>query len=355
MSRALTPGGPGLTAGEAARPAPADPHPRLPAPICPECRAGLRSCGGGSFACPTCARAYPAVAGVPDLRRESDRYLSLAAEREKAVRLAAVAAVPGADVARVAGAYYALTDDVVDHRRHRFLRHIAGAVARGEAMTGALPRRGLTLEVGCGTGGLLVAAARQGRAVVGVDVASRWLVVARRRLDDHGLPVPILAADAGRLPWPDATFDAVAADSLLEHLDDPAAALREWRRVVRPGGTLVVWSPNRYALTTDPHLGLWGVGWLPRRLVPRYLRWRGRTEWPPRSLSAWEAAGLARRSGWDRVTVTAPEIPAAWARSRPAWEQPGIRAYSAARSAPGARRLLCALGPLWELRAGEGG
>ena len=82
-----------------------------------------------------------------------------------------------------------MTDDVLDPRRDRFLRHIAGAEARGEALVDRLPRGGRILEVGCGSGGLLAAAARSGRSMVGVDIASRWLVVARRRLADRGLTV----------------------------------------------------------------------------------------------------------------------------------------------------------------------
>jgi len=319
--------------------------------ICPACRGVLSDSESGAdtgLGCARCGRRFPVVAGLLDLRLESDRYLDLGSERARAERLEAIAATT--DLMGLATAYYAMTDEA-DDRRQRFLAHIAGGLARGEALAARLPKEGRVLEVGCGTGGLLVAAARAGIAVVGVDVASRWLVAARRRLTDHGLSVPLLAASADRLPWPDGHFDTIVADSVLEHLDDPARAVREWSRVLRPGGRLLVWSPNRYTLTTDPHLGLWGLGWLPRPWLPGYLRLRGRTAWPPRTLSAFEARGVAAAVGLDAVEVDAPGIPADWARTRPWSQRSAICAYTAARRLPGARGLLRALGPLWELRA----
>ncbi len=319
--------------------------------ICPACRGVLSDSESGAdtgLGCARCGRQYPVVAGLLDLRLESDRYLDLGSERARAERLDAIAATT--DLMGLATAYYAMTDED-DDRRQRFLAHIAGGLARGEALAARLPKAGRVLEVGCGTGGLLVAAARAGIAVVGVDVASRWLVVARRRLADHGLSVPLLAASADRLPWPDGHFDTIVADSVLEHLDDPARTLREWSRVLRPGGHLLVWSPNRYTLTTDPHLGLWGLGWLPRHWLPVYLRLRGRTAWPPRTLSASEARGVAAAAGLEAVEVDAPGIPDTWARTRPWSQRSAIRAYTAARRLPGARGLLRAVGPLWELRA----
>jgi SAM-dependent methyltransferase len=316
--------------------------------VCPACRGALSGVErGAGFCCGGCGRAYPRVAGLCDLRLESDRYLDLDAERARAEDLAAIAATT--DLMGVATAYYTMTGEA-GARRARFLAHIAGALARGEALAARLPAAGPILEVGCGTGGLLVAAARARMAIVGVDIAARWLVAARRRLADHNLDVPLLAASADRLPWPDGYFQTVVADSVVEHLDDPARAVREWARVLRPGGLLLIWSPNRYTMTTDPHLGLWGLGLLPRHWLPWYLRFRGCRAWPPRTLAASEARRIAESAGLGAVKVEPPAIPARWARSRPWRERPAIHVYSAARRLPGACGILRAVGPLWELR-----
>ncbi len=316
--------------------------------VCPSCRSSLVTRNSGR-SCFGCDREFPEVAGILDARVASDRYMSLDAERAKAERLASLES--STDAMGLASAYYAMTDDVVDHRRARFLRHIAGAEARGEAIVRRLPREGRILELGCGTGGLLVAAARSGRSIIGVDIAARWLVVARRRLADHHLNVPLLAACAERLPWPDASFSAVVADSLLEHLDDPSEVLRECLRVLKPEGRLIVWSPNRLTLTVDPHVGLWGVGWLPRPWLERYLKLRGRTEWPPRTLSAVEARRLVRKAGLRRVAIDVPPVSRAWARTRRRSERLAIRMYAMARRLPVARSALRVFGPLWELQA----
>jgi SAM-dependent methyltransferase len=312
--------------------------------VCPACRASLfeGSCAG-------CGREFPEVAGLPDLRIASDRYLDLPGERAKAARLARIA--HGVDLKGLAEAYYAMTPDVEPRRRGHFLGHILGAEARGSALSALLPRSGKILEVGCGTGGLLVAATRAGLDIEGTDVALRWLVVARRRLEDRGLSVPLIAASADRLPYADASFDAVVADSVLEHLDDPLAAVQEWARVLRPGATLLVWSPNRYSLAVDPHVRLWGLGWLPRSWMPAYVRWRRGDAWPPPCLSAKEARRLAVHAGFESIEVEAPSISQPWARSRPTWQQRLIAAYAIAQAIPGSRALLRAFGPLWQLRA----
>jgi SAM-dependent methyltransferase len=302
-----------------------------------------------SLRCPTCDRRYPILSGIPDLRLSSDRYLGLEAERAKALALGQLAG--GTDFSGLARAYYARTADVDARRRSRYLAHLARAEQRGAALARLLPRKGSILEVGCGTGGLLAAATRSGRRIAGVDIALRWLVLAGRRLEDCNLDVPLVAAPAERLPWEDGAFSAVVADSVLEHLDDPAAALREWRRVVAPGGTLLIWSPNRFSVATDPHVGLWGVGWLPRRWAAGYVRRRRRCEWTVQPLSPEEARRLAEAAGWDRIRVEPPEVPREWASGLSPGHRLAVRGYAAARSLRPTRGLLRRFGPMWQLTA----
>ncbi len=100
------------------------------------------------------------------------------------------------------------------------------------------------LDVGCGTGGNLPMLSEFGSAS-GVDVSEEALAYARSR----GLNVTHTSAD--RLPQADGTMDLVAALDVVEHLDDDIAGLREMRRVLRPGGRLLVMVPA--------FMWLWGV------------------------------------------------------------------------------------------------
>jgi SAM-dependent methyltransferase len=99
-------------------------------------------------------------------------------------------------------------------------------------------------DVGCGIGGLFPTL--ETRHPIGVDYLLEGLLETRRR---HPW-VPLVCADGGKLPFRDATLTAVTAQHVLEHIADADGLLREWRRVLRPGGRLVILTPNR--LFSDP-------------------------------------------------------------------------------------------------------
>ena len=114
------------------------------------------------------------------------------------------------------------------------------------------------LDVACGTGDLSEAFADQGAAVTGVDFTPPMLDIARekakvRRRRTGGAPA-YAHGDATRLTQPDATFDAVSIAFGLRNVGDVAAAMREFHRVLKPGGVLAVlefglpaWGPARFA------------------------------------------------------------------------------------------------------------
>ncbi len=103
------------------------------------------------------------------------------------------------------------------------------------------------LDVGCGEAQLTAAVAREGHAVVGVDVAEEPL---RRAREQHaGLDVRLMDAD-GEWPFDDASFDAVWAGETIEHVLDTAGWLSELRRVLRSGGSLLLSTPAHGRLRT---------------------------------------------------------------------------------------------------------
>lgn len=116
-----------------------------------------------------------------------------------------------------------------------------------EAVMGYLgPRPGMSvLDIGCGTGNYSLALARLGLNVTGVDISAAMLARAREKAGLEGLKVEFIQADAGLLPFPGETFDAVISVTAMEFMPDLSAALREAFRALKPGGRLVVGAIGR--------------------------------------------------------------------------------------------------------------
>lgn len=133
------------------------------------------------------------------------------------------------------------------------------------------------LDIGSGMGGFLIAAARNGVRVCGVEPNADYCTITRLRAARYDLPARVARGYGERLPFPAGAFDAVLAQDILEHVRDPMAVLAEIRRVLKPDGVALVTVINRFAWR-DPHYHLPGLNWLPRPLAERVITQAGRSK-----------------------------------------------------------------------------
>jgi SAM-dependent methyltransferase/uncharacterized protein YbaR (Trm112 family) len=324
---------------------------------CPVCREDLAE-STGELTCRACKRSFPVIAGIPDLRVFPDPYISMEEDRKKGELVAARADREG--FASLLDYYYSITCVVPPRHAQLYKRGLLAGPARAtaaleawEAAEGTHPG-GRLLDIGCGTGPLLVAAARRGYQGAGVDIAFRWLVVAKKRLSEEGLSVPLVCACAEALPFRGEIFDAVALDSTIEMVADQRNAMREAHRVLAPEGRLFVATPNRFSLGPDPHIGVPAGGLWPKSWLAALARKQGAI--PPARNLLWarSLSRLIRASGFDAARVDLPRISDAQIAGLSAGLRAAVRLYRASQQIPLARPGLLLAGPLLYATARKG-
>lgn len=284
----------------------------LPDPLwrCPVCRGGLED-QQNSLKCGPCRRVFELIDGIPDFRLTMPSWIDTAEDSATARTLVArnlpldqlVRAVysrrEGWDAARVDRR----TREVLEGRQrlHDDLGGWLEPVIAG----------GPFLDLGCGGGMLMAAAAdlHPGLSVVGIDVSMTWLVVAKRLVTERGGKPFLAAAMAEALPLADESIPAIVSLDVIEHVKQPDAYLAEINRVLAVGGRAAFATPNRFSLTAEPHVFVWGVGWLPRRVQRAYVHWRSGKDYDDTVLmSSFELARRLRDETQLAFRIIVPDV-----------------------------------------------
>lgn len=116
----------------------------------------------------------------------------------------------------------------------------------------------LVLDVGTGAGFIAFLLADLGKNVIGIDLSEDMVQIANRNAKDYGFNVDFKVGDAENLPFEDESFDAVVNRHVLWTLPNPERAIHEWRRVLRPGGILIIIDGNwNYNYKNSIYKKLW--------------------------------------------------------------------------------------------------
>lgn len=234
--------------------------------------------------------------------------------------------------------------DPADPQRARWLSLELEQVVRNQTIADEVSRFATlegreVLDLGCQLGALPIALASRGARVTGVDLDDKLLDAARLRARAHGAGVAFVRGAGESLPFENERFDLVTFIDVIEHVADPRRTLREIARVLRPGGTLYLFGPNRLSPTNfraDPHYQLAMVSAMPERLGRWYVtRVRG---FPRYEVGVLPIGGVvARWLSRDglRVIHSAEDDAGAWWRTKApaslAAFEPVARAWGRAR------------------------
>ena len=316
---------------------------------CPKCRSSLNA-GSEVLSCTGCGATYGVFGGIPDLRIDQPAWIDVNDDREAAARLdhdhrhSSVETMVRAVFVAQAGR----SPQQIDMRTRQVLVAPSRLAPQLDGWLRPATRSPRFLDLGCGPGMLLAAAAKGGVMGLGIDVSLVWLVVARRMIEEHGGQAMLCAAFAESLPLPDASVPAVISLDVIEHVADQPRYLAEIDRIAADDAAIALATPNRFSLAAEPHVHVWGVGWLPVRFQKRYVRARsGRPYEYVRLLSVPGLASLLRRHTHIDGRFVVPRVPDEEIASYDARRGALAHAYNRMAEWPWLRWPLLAVGPFF--------
>ncbi|MFK7975213.1 MAG: class I SAM-dependent methyltransferase [Halioglobus sp.] len=321
---------------------------------CPGCSGGLVADGEYGVVCSSCSNPYPAVEGIPDLRQPGVAATFVGGDLEEAKKVSRAWQESSIDgVAGDISSRLARASELSDMRSQQIQEAPAKFNDQFEGwLKPYLGVQGGLLDIGCGTGGLLAAAATRGIPSAGIDASMVNLLAAKRMILAAGGTPRLACAFAESLPIPDHKFGLVTMYDSIEHVTGVADTVDQACRVLVPGGHMAISTPNRYSLSAEPHVRLWGVGFLPRRFQVSYVKWRTGDDYSQTCLlSSAEMSRLLRASERLNYWFILPRIPDQEIRLFSPRRAMLARLYNRLVASTLLRPLFLAIGPFYQVVA----
>ena len=327
--------------------------------VCPRCRGSLEL-QSSSYLCLNCGATYHLQGGIPNMRVFPDPYLT--DEEDKSRTGFIIEALDRYRLQPLLEYYWSVSDVTPVPLREKFIRSVMLGEKKAERILRILSdttfrepvRAQRALEIGSGTGNFLAAANSRFKQTVGIDIAMRWLHVSRRRFMDRDIDTPpLVCCCAESLPFPDSYFDLIVCSATLEFTRDHDQVFREWARVLTDDGAVYISTVNRYSITQDPYVYLWGVGFLPRTWQAGYVRWRRQASYENIRLHSFNEIRSMARKHFSAVEFALPDISDEALQYFPVSKRLQVYIYRLLKRIPGVRSILLRIAPQWDIKLGS--
>ena len=176
------------------------------------------------------------------------------------------------------------------------------------------------------------------------------MVTIQKRIETSRRQAILISASAEFLPFSHETFHLVVGSDVIEHVENPGKVMCESYRVLESGGAIFLATPNRWSLTPEPHVKVWGVGFLPKAWRERYVALVSNLPYRNISLLNWfELRRLLGQTRFSRWQIILPALPSEHTARLPAWARAAVPVYHALKEYALTKWLVYLFGPLFHV------
>lgn len=293
--------------------------------VCPACKRELIF-QGDFVICQSCSNKYPLVHGIVDLR-----YPKVEDDSATQYMVSCYTNASFDDLLSIMLSQHQLSSLMYEDT----LKYYHNQIIRTQRMTDmfidVLNKMNIcldnerVLDLGCGSGAGIIALSKRFKQVIGLDSSLAQLLLAKKVIEKTRTDGFVLICGlANCLPFQEKSIQFIQAINVLEHVLEIDPVISEISRTLTTWGTFVADSRNRFDIFfPEPHTGIRFLGFLPRKLIPKYVHWLKKMNYEHTMLLSYRELKTAMNQFFaGENLITFPDVVA---YQQPAWINKIIR------------------------------